>query len=166
MTARTLYEVLGVPRTASAEELKAAYRKLARAWHPDINTAPEAGARFREIAHAYEVLSDARQRELYDLGQGRASDAAGDALSSFLRRAKDLVVDEALRTGRSSAGVVVDGAQTLAQEVAREYQAKGGVFRRTVGRVFEGSAQALAEGLREAIGGDHGKAAGDAKSRR
>lgn len=166
MTARTLYEVLGVTRSASAEELKAAYRKLAREWHPDINTAPEAGERFRELAHAYEVLSDARQRELYDLGQGRASDSPGDALSSFLRRAKDLVVDEALRTGRSSAGVVVDGAQTLAQEAAREYQAKGGVFRRTVGKVFEGSAQALAEGLREAIGGDREKATRASEPRR
>jgi molecular chaperone DnaJ len=64
---RDPYEVLGVPRTASAEEIKKAYRKLARKHHPDVNP-NSAGAekRFREIQEAYSVLSDAEKRAQYD----------------------------------------------------------------------------------------------------
>ena len=59
--ARDLYEVLGVSRGASSEEIKKAYRKLARKYHPDQNPDdPKAEDRFKEISHAYDVLSDAR----------------------------------------------------------------------------------------------------------
>ena len=62
-----LYEVLGVARTATAEEIKKAYRRLARQHHPDANPEdPEAEARFKEVAHAYEVLSDPDRRQRYD----------------------------------------------------------------------------------------------------
>lgn len=63
---RDYYEVLGVPRTASEAEIKAAYRKLALQWHPDRNKSPEAETKFKEINEAYEVLSDKEKRAAYD----------------------------------------------------------------------------------------------------
>jgi molecular chaperone DnaJ len=63
---RDYYEVLGVSRTADAEELKRAYRQLARQYHPDVNKEPEAENRFKEANEAYEVLSDTEKRRAYD----------------------------------------------------------------------------------------------------
>jgi curved DNA-binding protein len=60
------YETLGVPREATAEEIRRAYRKLARSYHPDINKDPGAGDRFKEVSEAYEVLRDPEKRERYD----------------------------------------------------------------------------------------------------
>jgi molecular chaperone DnaJ len=62
------YEVLGVSRDASIDEIKKAYRRLARELHPDVNPAAEASERFKTVTHAYDVLSDAKQRQQYDLG--------------------------------------------------------------------------------------------------
>jgi curved DNA-binding protein len=65
--ARDPYLTLGVERTATPAEIKRAYRKLAKKWHPDTNAKnPEAEARFKTIATAYEVLSDPERRRLYD----------------------------------------------------------------------------------------------------
>ena len=75
---RDYYEVLGVSRTASAEEIKRAFRNLARRYHPDVNKQPDAEARFKEINEAYEVLSDASKRKAYDnFGHEAMSGAAG-----------------------------------------------------------------------------------------
>jgi molecular chaperone DnaJ len=60
------YALLEVPRTASADEIKRAYRRLARQLHPDTNPDPSAADRFKEIAQAYEVLSDPEKRQRYD----------------------------------------------------------------------------------------------------
>jgi molecular chaperone DnaJ len=65
-TERDYYEVLGVARTASEADIKRAFRKLARELHPDVSEAPDAEERFRQVAEAYEVLSKAETRELYD----------------------------------------------------------------------------------------------------
>jgi molecular chaperone DnaJ len=66
---RDYYEVLGLSRTATDKEIKAAYRKLARKYHPDVNPSDKtAEARFKEISEAYEVLSDPEQRRRYDAG--------------------------------------------------------------------------------------------------
>ncbi len=78
------YKVLGVEKTATAEEIKKAFRTLAVKFHPDKNPSPEAGEKFKEISAAYEVLSDQQKREMYDqygeeglkAGGFHASDAA------------------------------------------------------------------------------------------
>jgi molecular chaperone DnaJ len=66
-TKKDYYEILGVPRTATAKEIKAAYRKLARKHHPDVNKGdPKAEERFKEVAEAFAVLSDKDKRARYD----------------------------------------------------------------------------------------------------
>lgn len=66
---RDYYEILGVPRTATEKEIKAAFRKLARRYHPDVNpNDPEAVERFKEITEAHEVLADKEKRARYDRG--------------------------------------------------------------------------------------------------
>lgn len=67
MAKRDYYEILGVPRDATQEEIKKAYRKLARQYHPDVNPGnKEAEEKFKEITEAYEVLSDEKKRAQYD----------------------------------------------------------------------------------------------------
>lgn len=67
MTKRDYYQVLGISRDASESEIKRAYRKLAMKFHPDRNPDdPDAEAKFKEAAEAYEVLADAEQRQIYD----------------------------------------------------------------------------------------------------
>ena len=63
---RDPYEVLGVDRRASAAEIKKAYKKLAREFHPDKNQDPQAENRFIEVSEAYEILSDAEKKRNYD----------------------------------------------------------------------------------------------------
>ncbi|HEU4756710.1 MAG TPA: DnaJ domain-containing protein, partial [Agromyces sp.] len=65
------YEVLGVSRDATPDEIKKAYRRLARELHPDVNPGAEASERFKMVTHAYDVLSDPKQRQQYDLGGGQ-----------------------------------------------------------------------------------------------
>ena len=69
MNFRDYYSVLGVPKNAAQKDIKSAYRKLARKWHPDANpnNAKEAEEKFKEISEAYEVLGDAEKRKKYDL---------------------------------------------------------------------------------------------------
>lgn len=63
---RDYYDILGVPRGASDDDLKRAFRKLAQQWHPDVSTDPGADVRFKEINEAYQVLSDPQRRQAYD----------------------------------------------------------------------------------------------------
>jgi molecular chaperone DnaJ len=93
---RDFYDVLGVPRDASEDELKKAYRRLAMQYHPDRNKESEAEAQFKEVAEAYEVLRDPQKRAAYDrYGHAGVSGAAGpqgfhhidlsEALNIFMR---------------------------------------------------------------------------------
>nr|XP_002129473.1 dnaJ homolog subfamily B member 9 [Ciona intestinalis] len=63
---RDYYTILGVGRTATTKEIKSAFRKLALKYHPDKNKEPDAEAKFRDIAEAYQVLSDKQKRQRYD----------------------------------------------------------------------------------------------------
>src|ERR1700680_2016525 len=67
MDYKDYYKILGVARTASADDIKKAFRKLARKYHPDVNPGDKKSeAKFKEINEAYEVLSDAEKRRKYD----------------------------------------------------------------------------------------------------
>jgi curved DNA-binding protein len=71
MNYKDYYAVMGVPRSASDAEIKTAYRKLARKYHPDLNKEADAEKHFKEVGEAYQVLKDSEQRAAFDaLGTG------------------------------------------------------------------------------------------------
>jgi len=85
--AATLYQMLGLKRNAAAPDIKAAWKRLARQWHPDTCREPDAASQFRAIKEAYDVLSDGGKRARYD---------AGLALEASLRRQMSDYGSEAL----------------------------------------------------------------------
>ncbi len=98
MALKNHYSTLGVERTASPDEIKQAYRKMARKYHPDVSKEPDAEARFKEVAHAYEVLSDPEQRAHYDdMGQqeSRRPPFSQPFSSPFGRQARGDGMDDA-----------------------------------------------------------------------
>ena len=66
MEKRDYYEVLGVDKNADEKEIKSAFRKLAKKYHPDVSKEPDAAEKFKEVQEAYEVLSDENKRKMYD----------------------------------------------------------------------------------------------------
>nr|MBA3232718.1 DnaJ domain-containing protein [Propionibacteriales bacterium] len=123
-----LYQVLGVSRDATPEQIKKAYRTLARQLHPDVNPAAETQERFKEVTRAYDVLSDPKKREIYDLGGDplSAGGAGGygqgfsftDIMDAFFgqnagargprpraRRGQDALIRLALQLGEAAFGV-------------------------------------------------------------
>ena len=66
MKFKDYYEILGLKRDATQDEIKGAYRKLARKYHPDVSKVPDAEARFKELNEANEVLKDPEKRAAYD----------------------------------------------------------------------------------------------------
>ncbi|MFZ0160705.1 MAG: molecular chaperone DnaJ [Kineosporiaceae bacterium] len=71
------YEILGVSRDATPEEIKKAYRKLARQLHPDVNSGAQAEDQFKEVSRAYDVLSNPERRQMYDLGGDPSASGGG-----------------------------------------------------------------------------------------
>ena len=83
-TKRDYYEILGVAQSASDEEIKAAYRRMAKKYHPDLNKEPNAGDHFKEVNEAYEVLSDRQKRSTYDrFGHAGMSGAGANPFEGF-----------------------------------------------------------------------------------
>ena len=92
------YQILGVPRDASQEDIQRAYRKLARTYHPDVNKDPGAEDRFKDISEAYDVLSDPQTRRRYD------------AFGRDFRQVPEDVDPETWRRARAGAGRASAGA--------------------------------------------------------
>ena len=84
MNKRDYYEVLGVSKDASEAEIKSAFRKLAKKYHPDVSKEPDAAEKFKEAQEAYAVLSDENKRRQYDqFGHAAFSGGAGGAGGSY-----------------------------------------------------------------------------------
>lgn len=91
---KSLYTTLGVSQNATSDEIKKAYRKLARQYHPDINKAKDAEEKFKEINAAYEILSDEKKRAQYD--QFGDSMFGGQNFSDFARSNQNIDLDDIL----------------------------------------------------------------------
>lgn len=90
MAYKDYYQVLGIARTASEEDVKQAYRKLARKYHPDVSKEKDAEQRFKDLNEAHDVLKDAKKRALYDqYGEDWRAVAEGRAPSAGAERARD-----------------------------------------------------------------------------
>jgi curved DNA-binding protein len=127
---RDYYETLGVPRDATSEDIRKAYRKLAREYHPDVNKDPGAADRFKEVSEAYEVLRDEEKRARYDrpppppprtdFGNGAGAAGFEDIFESFF--------------GRRGAGFSTRGSDHEATlELSLEEAARGGRKKITLG---------------------------------
>ena len=80
------YALLGVTPDATSAQIKSAYRKLAKQYHPDVNNSPDAAEKFREITEAYDTLTDPDRRSLYDLLHGTGRTTFGDGERSRYTR--------------------------------------------------------------------------------
>ncbi|SFV67393.1 DnaJ-class molecular chaperone CbpA [hydrothermal vent metagenome] len=127
--AKSLYKTLGVGDRASAEEIKKAYRKLARKYHPDVNKEESAIEKFKEINAAYEVLSDKKKKDEYDMYGDQMF--GGKNFHDFAQQQGNVDLDELLKSifgGGSSSGGSPFGSH-----------ARGGSFSSGFGGGFGGS---------------------------
>jgi curved DNA-binding protein len=112
MARRDFYDVLGVSRDASAEEIQRAYRQLARTYHPDINKDPGAEDRFKEVSEAYEVISDPELRRRYDaFGHDFRQVPEGVDAQTWARARANAGRTGKAGTGRASAGAGPQGEE-------------------------------------------------------
>jgi curved DNA-binding protein CbpA len=125
------YEILGVSRDASKEDMKRAYRRLARKYHPDVNKEPGAEDRFKEVNRAYEVLSEPETRARYDqFGEAGVSGAAGASGFEYGDMGGFADIFETIFGGFVGAAA---GAGTAA--AASGAGASGGLFASSVGKM-------------------------------
>jgi len=115
--ANDYYGILGVRRDAGPDEIKKAYRRLARELHPDVNPDPALQERFKEVTQAYEVLSDPEKRQMYDLGAdpfARAgAGAGGDGAGIESSRHSHTPGDRVSRRGVNTDGAGAAGGRAL-----------------------------------------------------
>lgn len=130
MKFRDYYEVMGVPRTATAEQIKSAYRRLARKYHPDVSKEADAEAKFKELQEANEVLKDAEKRAAYDqLGQNWR---AGQEFRPPPDWSQNFNFGGAARGGRRSRARGGEGSADFS-DFFSELFGDGGPFRRSQG---------------------------------
>ncbi len=113
MAGRDFYQILGVPRDASQQDIQRAYRKLAREYHPDVNSDPAAEERFKDVSEAYDVLSDPETRRRYD------------AFGADFRQVPEDVDPQAWRRAQAGAGRARAGAGAGRAGPAAQAQARG-----------------------------------------
>ena len=124
------YQILGVPKTATDKEIKAAYRKLARQYHPDVNPSDKtAEDKFKDVGEAYEVLSDADKRAKYD--------QYGDQWKAFSQGGGGAGSAGAAAAGRPTAATSTSAAAGMDDFLSSLF---GGAGRRGHGRASAGSA--------------------------
>jgi hypothetical protein len=107
--ATTLYAVLGIGKGAAADEVKAAYRRLARQWHPDVCREPDAAQQFMRIKDAYDILSDDLKRRKYDVGLQLAAQSTENRDRRYVNQLADPTWRPPLRCG----WVLVEGVTSL-----------------------------------------------------
>ncbi|KAL3375007.1 hypothetical protein AABB24_006485 [Solanum stoloniferum] len=108
VAAADYYSTLGVPKSANSKDIKAAYRRLARQYHPDVNKEPNAPEKFKEIKDAYEILSDDKKRALYDqYGEAGVKSSVGAQAGAYTTNPFDLFETF---FGPSMGGFGMDGA--------------------------------------------------------
>ncbi|HMD55297.1 MAG TPA: DnaJ C-terminal domain-containing protein [Phycisphaerae bacterium] len=136
---RDFYEVLGVSKSATADEIKSAHRKLARKYHPDLNRNDKsAETRFKEVQEAYDILSDAKKRQAYDqFGHaGVSSAAAADAAAAAAAAGRG---NAGFRySTRTPGGGTVDSGEVDLEDL---FASMSGFGRRTRGGRGRGSTQ-------------------------
>ncbi len=150
MTTKDYYGILGVPKDASQDDIKSAYRRLARKYHPDVTKEPDGEARFKDVGEAYEVLKDPQKRSNYD--QFGTADPFQHSRGAWKRGGgvhTNVDVEEALRQARAayngfhqSGGggkvdrvqevqiplkIMIDGGTVTVMTVRRKAEQRGGV---------------------------------------
>lgn len=96
------YQVLGVPKSATPEDVRKAYLALAKVWHPDVCSEPQANERFQSIQAAYSLLKDSGGRELYDAIE--EAEKSKDALAEYRRKQAERRAETKRRRGRHFGG--------------------------------------------------------------
>jgi hypothetical protein len=110
---RNLYEILGVPRTASDADIKTAYRRKARELHPDVNPKPDATPRFQELNDAFQTLSDPVKRSVYDRMQTVGYKSSPPSRSTYQRPTHRARTTHQRSTGRAPTWTIEDPPRSI-----------------------------------------------------